>query len=88
MCYCVMFSESVLCSPHCASTIVYLHHCLFFQDPAIATSKRVGNTSYESYDRGTAKNAWVFESDGKTPLFGEVRCFTLGPWQHVCIIFY
>lgn len=54
----------------------YLHEkgqrYILILDPAIATSKRVGNTSYESYDRGTAKNAWVFESDGKTPLFGEV----------------
>ncbi|KAM6932993.1 sucrase-isomaltase, intestinal [Xenentodon cancila] len=41
-------------------------------DPAIATSKRVGDTPYESYDRGTAVNAWVTESDGKTPLIGEV----------------
>lgn len=32
----------------------------------------MGNASYESYDRGTAKNAWVFGSDGKTPLLGEV----------------
>lgn len=42
------------------------------QDPAIATSKRVGNTPYDAYDRGTLKNAWVMESDGKTPLLGEV----------------
>lgn len=42
------------------------------QDPAIATSKRVGGAPYESYDRGTAKGAWVYESDGKTPLVGEV----------------
>lgn len=42
------------------------------QDPAIATSKRVGNAPYESYDRGTEKNAWVFNSDGQTPLLGEV----------------
>ncbi|XP_061575113.1 sucrase-isomaltase, intestinal isoform X2 [Cololabis saira] len=41
-------------------------------DPAVATSKRVGNTPYESYDRGTKVNAWVTESDGKTPLIGEV----------------
>lgn len=42
------------------------------QDPAIATSKRIGNTPYDAYDRGTLKNAWVMESDGKTPLLGEV----------------
>uniref|UniRef100_A0A667ZXX8 P-type domain-containing protein n=1 Tax=Myripristis murdjan TaxID=586833 RepID=A0A667ZXX8_9TELE len=41
-------------------------------DPAIATSTRVGNASYDSYERGTEKNAWVTESDGKTPLLGEV----------------
>lgn len=45
--------------------------CLF-QDPAIATSKRVGDAPYGSYDRGNEKNAWVFDSDGKTPLLGEV----------------
>ncbi|XP_036974620.1 maltase-glucoamylase, intestinal [Acanthopagrus latus] len=54
----------------------YLHEkgqrYILILDPAIATSKRVGNTPYEAYDRGTAKNAWVFESDGKTPLLGEV----------------
>ncbi|KAG7226089.1 hypothetical protein INR49_018700 [Caranx melampygus] len=42
------------------------------KDPAIATSKRVGNAPYESYDRGNKKNAWVTESDGQTPLLGEV----------------
>nr|XP_033486358.1 maltase-glucoamylase, intestinal [Epinephelus lanceolatus] len=54
----------------------YLHEkgqrYILILDPAIATSKRVGNAPYESYDRGTAKNAWVTESDGKTPLLGEV----------------
>lgn len=43
-----------------------------WQDPAVATSKRVGNASYEAYDRGTEKNAWVFNSDGTTPLLGQV----------------
>lgn len=52
--------------------ISILFVCLFPQDPAVATSKRVGNTSYESFDRGTEQNAWVFNSDGKTPLLGEV----------------
>lgn len=46
------------------------------QDPAVATSKRVGNAAYDSYDRGTQKNAWVTESDGKTPLVGEVSMHT------------
>uniref|UniRef100_A0A7N8WS69 alpha-glucosidase n=1 Tax=Mastacembelus armatus TaxID=205130 RepID=A0A7N8WS69_9TELE len=54
----------------------YLHEkgqkYILILDPAIATSKRVGNTAYDSYDRGTEKNAWVTESDGKTPLIGEV----------------
>uniref|UniRef100_A0A3Q0RZK0 P-type domain-containing protein n=1 Tax=Amphilophus citrinellus TaxID=61819 RepID=A0A3Q0RZK0_AMPCI len=54
----------------------YLHEkgqrYILILDPAIATSKRVGNAPYEPYDRGTAKNAWVTESDGKTPLVGEV----------------
>uniref|UniRef100_A0A3Q0SL80 P-type domain-containing protein n=1 Tax=Amphilophus citrinellus TaxID=61819 RepID=A0A3Q0SL80_AMPCI len=55
----------------------YLHergqkYILILQDPAIATSKRVGDAPYDSYDRGTVKNAWVTESDGKTPLIGEV----------------
>lgn len=46
--------------------------CLFPQDPAIATSKRVNNASYDSFDRGNEKKAWVFNSDGETPLLGEV----------------
>ncbi|XP_044210999.1 maltase-glucoamylase, intestinal [Thunnus albacares] len=54
----------------------YLHEkgqrYILILDPAVATSKRVGNAPYESYDRGTEKNAWVTESDGKTPLLGEV----------------
>ncbi|XP_054477744.1 sucrase-isomaltase, intestinal [Anoplopoma fimbria] len=54
----------------------YLHASgqkyILILDPAIATSKRVGNTPYASYDRGTEKKAWVTESDGKTPLLGEV----------------
>ncbi|XP_074535530.1 sucrase-isomaltase, intestinal [Halichoeres trimaculatus] len=54
----------------------YLHEkgqrYILILDPAIATSKRVGNAPYEAYDRGEAKKAWVTESDGKTPLLGEV----------------
>ncbi|XP_070761323.1 sucrase-isomaltase, intestinal [Enoplosus armatus] len=54
----------------------YLHEkgqrYILILDPAVATSKRVGNAPYDSYDRGTEKNAWVTESDGKTPLLGEV----------------
>ncbi|XP_056297994.1 sucrase-isomaltase, intestinal [Pseudoliparis swirei] len=54
----------------------YLHakgqKYILILDPAIATNKRVGNSPYDAYDRGTKKNAWVTESDGKTPLLGEV----------------
>ncbi|KAK5608749.1 hypothetical protein CRENBAI_020963 [Crenichthys baileyi] len=54
----------------------YLHEkgqrYILILDPAIATSKRVEGAPYESYDRGKEKSAWVFESDGKTPLVGEV----------------
>uniref|UniRef100_A0A3P8UQR8 Maltase n=1 Tax=Cynoglossus semilaevis TaxID=244447 RepID=A0A3P8UQR8_CYNSE len=54
----------------------YLHEkgqrYILILDPAIATSKRVGDAPYGSYDRGNEKNAWVFDSDGKTPLLGEV----------------
>lgn len=64
----------------CCVIFMYLLICfqliLLWQDPAIATSKRVGDALYESYDRGTAKNAWVTESDGVTPLIGEV--------SHIC----
>uniref|UniRef100_A0AAZ3S587 Maltase n=1 Tax=Oncorhynchus tshawytscha TaxID=74940 RepID=A0AAZ3S587_ONCTS len=53
----------------------YLHEkgqkYILILDPAIATSKRI-NGPYEAYDRGTQKNAWVTEADGKTPLVGEV----------------
>ncbi|KAM8854558.1 sucrase-isomaltase, intestinal [Synchiropus picturatus] len=54
----------------------YLHQkgqkYILILDPAIATSKRVGNASYDSYERGTLKKAWVTTSDGQTPLLGEV----------------
>ncbi|XP_077467238.1 sucrase-isomaltase, intestinal [Stigmatopora argus] len=54
----------------------YLHEkgqkYILILDPAIATSKRIGGVPYESFDRGTKKNAWVTKSDGKTPLLGEV----------------
>ncbi|AWO99215.1 putative maltase-glucoamylase intestinal-like [Scophthalmus maximus] len=54
----------------------YLHEkgqrYILILDPAVATSKRVGNAAYDSYDRGNEKNAWVTETDGKTPLLGEV----------------
>ncbi|XP_034024674.1 maltase-glucoamylase, intestinal [Thalassophryne amazonica] len=54
----------------------YLHEkgqrYILILDPAVGTSKRVNNAPYEAYDRGTEKNAWITESDGKTPLLGEV----------------
>uniref|UniRef100_A0A8C5HXG7 alpha-glucosidase n=1 Tax=Gouania willdenowi TaxID=441366 RepID=A0A8C5HXG7_GOUWI len=54
----------------------YLHEkgqkYILILDPAIATRKREGNAAYESYDRGTAQGAWVYESDGTSPLLGEV----------------
>ncbi|KAJ7995347.1 hypothetical protein DPEC_G00243620 [Dallia pectoralis] len=53
----------------------YLHEkgqkYILILDPAIATSRLI-NGPYESYDRGTEKGAWVMESDGKTPIVGEV----------------
>uniref|UniRef100_A0A3Q3A333 alpha-glucosidase n=1 Tax=Kryptolebias marmoratus TaxID=37003 RepID=A0A3Q3A333_KRYMA len=54
----------------------YLHEkgqrYILILDPAIATSRREGDAPYESYDRGTEKNVWVTESDGKTPVLGRV----------------
>ncbi|KAF5907893.1 maltase-glucoamylase, intestinal-like, partial [Clarias magur] len=41
-------------------------------DPAIATSKRVNEDVYASYNRGTQVDAWITEADGKTALLGEV----------------
>ncbi|KAJ8280469.1 hypothetical protein GJAV_G00054930 [Gymnothorax javanicus] len=53
----------------------YLHQhgqkYILILDPAIATSPRI-NGPYDSYVLGTEKNAWITESDGKTPLLGEV----------------
>ncbi|XP_038672624.1 maltase-glucoamylase, intestinal [Scyliorhinus canicula] len=40
-------------------------------DPAISTQKLI-NGPYEAYDKGTQMGVWVNESDGKTPLLGEV----------------
>ncbi|KAJ8410765.1 hypothetical protein AAFF_G00187220 [Aldrovandia affinis] len=53
-------------------------------DPAIATSRRV-NGPYASYDRGTAENAWVMDSDGKTPLLGEEAALTADSIALVCM---
>ncbi|XP_028817377.1 maltase-glucoamylase, intestinal isoform X2 [Denticeps clupeoides] len=40
-------------------------------DPAISTKPRL-NGPYLSYERGTQTKSWVTESDGETPLVGEV----------------
>ncbi|KAG7264689.1 hypothetical protein CRUP_006216 [Coryphaenoides rupestris] len=54
----------------------YLHdkgqRYILILDPAISIEKLQGNLPYGSYDRGSAKEAWVTESDGRTPLLGEV----------------
>ncbi|XP_062955067.1 sucrase-isomaltase, intestinal [Cynocephalus volans] len=41
-------------------------------DPAISTGKLSSGAAYETYDRGNAQKVWVTESDGTTPLIGEV----------------
>ncbi|XP_020844721.1 sucrase-isomaltase, intestinal [Phascolarctos cinereus] len=41
-------------------------------DPAISIEKRLNGAAYETYDRGTAQDVWVKNSDGVTPLIGEV----------------
>ncbi|XP_078419908.1 sucrase-isomaltase, intestinal [Cetorhinus maximus] len=40
-------------------------------DPAISTQRLI-NGSNHSFDKGTQMGAWINESDGKTPLLGEV----------------
>lgn len=40
-------------------------------DPAISIQSRIGGP-YHSYVRGTQMGVWINESDGKTPLHGEV----------------
>ncbi|XP_067898281.1 maltase-glucoamylase [Heterodontus francisci] len=40
-------------------------------DPAISTQKLI-NGPYEPYDKGTQMGVWINESDGRTPLLGEV----------------
>ncbi|XP_067246031.1 sucrase-isomaltase, intestinal [Chanodichthys erythropterus] len=40
-------------------------------DPAVSTGSRI-NGPYEALERGHEAHAWVTESDGKTPLLGEV----------------
>ncbi|XP_075617740.1 sucrase-isomaltase, intestinal [Balearica regulorum gibbericeps] len=41
-------------------------------DPAISTQNLVDGSPYGSYIRGQSKKVWVNESDGVTPLLGEV----------------
>ncbi|KAM4889329.1 sucrase-isomaltase, intestinal [Thomomys bottae] len=41
-------------------------------DPAISIDKRANGAPYESYEKGNAKHVWINESDGVTPLIGEV----------------
>lgn len=41
-------------------------------DPAISIKKLNNGAPYESYERGNAQHVWVNESDGTTPIIGEV----------------
>uniref|UniRef100_A0A8C6W327 Sucrase-isomaltase, intestinal n=1 Tax=Nannospalax galili TaxID=1026970 RepID=A0A8C6W327_NANGA len=41
-------------------------------DPAISINKRANGADYGTYVRGNEQNVWVNESDGTTPLIGEV----------------
>ncbi|XP_056421060.1 sucrase-isomaltase, intestinal isoform X1 [Hyla sarda] len=41
-------------------------------DPAIANQNLANGDPYEAYQRGQALGVWVNESDGRTPLIGEV----------------
>ncbi|XP_040830836.1 sucrase-isomaltase, intestinal [Ochotona curzoniae] len=41
-------------------------------DPAISVNRRADGTAYLPYDRGSAQHVWVNDSDGTTPLVGEV----------------
>ncbi|KAF4788286.1 hypothetical protein TURU_162186 [Turdus rufiventris] len=54
----------------------YLHEYgqkyIIILDAAISTQNMLDGTPYGSYVRGSEKNVWVNESDGKTPLYGEV----------------
>ncbi|KAI6063234.1 Maltase-glucoamylase, intestinal-like protein [Aix galericulata] len=54
----------------------YLHgfgkKYIIILDPAISTEKLSDGSEYGSYNRGQSKQVWVNESDGITPLIGEV----------------
>ncbi|XP_054662763.1 maltase-glucoamylase-like isoform X2 [Grus americana] len=41
-------------------------------DPAISTEALADGSPYQAYERGQSKKVWVNESDGVTPLVGEV----------------
>nr|XP_007970400.2 sucrase-isomaltase, intestinal [Chlorocebus sabaeus] len=41
-------------------------------DPAISIGRRANGTTYASYERGNAQHVWINESDGSTPIIGEV----------------
>ncbi|XP_053456512.1 sucrase-isomaltase, intestinal [Nycticebus coucang] len=68
-------------------------------DPAISIDKRANGAAYETYDRGNAAGVWVNESDGSTPIIGEVwPGLTVYPdftnptcidwWVNECNLFY
>uniref|UniRef100_A0A493TVC8 alpha-glucosidase n=1 Tax=Anas platyrhynchos platyrhynchos TaxID=8840 RepID=A0A493TVC8_ANAPP len=54
----------------------YLHgfgkKYIIILDPAISTENLSDGSRYDSYYRGQSKQVWVNESDGITPLIGEV----------------
>uniref|UniRef100_A0A8B9VXL6 alpha-glucosidase n=1 Tax=Anas zonorhyncha TaxID=75864 RepID=A0A8B9VXL6_9AVES len=54
----------------------YLHgfgkKYIIILDPAISTESLSDGSRYDSYYRGQSKQVWVNESDGITPLIGEV----------------
>ncbi|XP_056354560.1 sucrase-isomaltase, intestinal [Oenanthe melanoleuca] len=54
----------------------YLHEYgkkyIIILDAAISTQKMLDGSDYGTYIRGSEKNIWVNESDGITPLYGEV----------------
>ncbi|XP_051012796.1 sucrase-isomaltase, intestinal [Acomys russatus] len=68
-------------------------------DPAIAINKRANGADYPTYERGNAQNVWVNESDGITPLIGQVwpgltvypdftNPQTMDWWANECDIFH
>ncbi|KAG8581126.1 hypothetical protein GDO81_007563 [Engystomops pustulosus] len=54
----------------------YLHaggqKYIIILDPAISNEGLLGGLPYEAYERGQQLGVWVNESDGQTPLIGEV----------------